>query len=62
MLRAVFFGIGWGIAGYCPGPGLVTLVQGSGNPVIFFIALIVRSLTQHWFATFPHREGSKQSS
>ena len=27
---SVVFGIGWGIAGFCPGPGLVALGMGEG--------------------------------
>jgi uncharacterized membrane protein YedE/YeeE len=47
---AVIFGIGWGIAGYCPGPAITALVQGILNPVIFIIALIVGSFTYNWWA------------
>jgi uncharacterized protein len=45
---AAIFGIGWGIAGYCPGPGLVALVLGIWNPVLFIVALIAGSLTCRW--------------
>lgn len=62
VLGALLFGIGWGIAGYCPGPGLVALVQGSGNPAIFLSALIVGSLTQQWLATTSKQKEPKQSS
>ena len=39
LIGAVLFGIGWGISGYCPGPGIVGLVLGIWNPVLFLIAL-----------------------
>ncbi len=29
ILGAALFGIGWGIAGYCPGPALVSIVGGA---------------------------------
>lgn len=32
------FGVGWGISGYCPGPGVSALVQGQWNPVLFLVA------------------------
>jgi uncharacterized membrane protein YedE/YeeE len=51
ILGAVIFGVGWGIAGYCPGPGLTALVLGIWNPVLFVIAMIVGSLTYKWFST-----------
>ncbi|MFC3550856.1 DUF6691 family protein [Lysobacter cavernae] len=37
------FGIGWGIAGYCPGPALANLAHGSVEPVVFVIALLAGS-------------------
>lgn len=36
---AAIFGIGWGISGYCPGPGIVALVLGDSNPLVFLIAM-----------------------
>lgn len=34
------FGVGWGLAGYCPGPALVSLASGHAKPVIFTTALL----------------------
>ncbi len=50
ILGAAIFGIGWGIAGYCPGPGITALVLGIPNPVLFVIAFIVGSLIYQWYA------------
>ena len=50
ILGAVLFGIGWGIAGYCPGPAITALVLGIWNPVLFIIAMIGGSLTYQWFS------------
>ncbi|MFE4106046.1 DUF6691 family protein [Almyronema epifaneia] len=54
---AALFGVGWGIAGYCPGPGIVALVLGSWNPVIFMAALLAGSLANKklaaWWAKSP---------
>lgn len=33
---AVIFGVGWGLAGVCPGPALVTLGTGTTASVVFF--------------------------
>ncbi len=38
---AVLFGIGWGLAGYCPGPAVGSLALGLTEPLIFVIAMIV---------------------
>jgi uncharacterized membrane protein YedE/YeeE len=37
VLGAVLFGIGWGVAGYCPGPAFVSL--GAGYPKAFVICV-----------------------
>lgn len=37
---AAIFGIGWGISGYCPGPGITALVLGSWNPVLFLLSMV----------------------
>lgn len=50
IIGAAIFGVGWGIAGYCPGPGITALVLGIWNPVLFMVAFIVGSLTYRWYA------------
>lgn len=36
VLGAALFGIGWGVAGYCPGPALVSI--GGGEPSVLVLA------------------------
>ena len=38
---AALFGIGWGFAGYCPGPALAALVFNFQEAVIFLPAILV---------------------
>ncbi len=38
---SVLFGMGWGIAGFCPGPSLVALGMGERKAVVFVIAMLV---------------------
>jgi uncharacterized membrane protein YedE/YeeE len=38
---SVLFGIGWGIAGFCPGPGLVALGMGEVKALVFVAAMLV---------------------
>ena len=37
---SVLFGIGWGIAGFCPGPALVALGMGLAPAMIFVAAML----------------------
>ena len=41
MLGGLTFGVGWGLAGYCPGPALASLAQGGTKPLLFFAAMLV---------------------
>lgn len=40
VLGSVVFGVGWGLAGFCPGPALVTLGMGNGKALIFAAAML----------------------
>jgi uncharacterized membrane protein YedE/YeeE len=37
---SALFGIGWGIAGFCPGPGLVALGMGEVKAMVFVMAIL----------------------
>lgn len=41
LIGASIFGLGWGWAGYCPGPALVSAAAGSGPAFIFSLAMVV---------------------
>lgn len=43
LAGAVIFGLGWGLAGYCPGPALAGLASGSSEPVLFVLAMLAGS-------------------
>jgi|TARA_Y100000780_G_scaffold215520_1_gene218087 uncharacterized membrane protein YedE/YeeE len=40
ILGGLMFGIGWGIAGFCPGPGLVALGAGEIKAAVFVAAMV----------------------
>jgi uncharacterized membrane protein YedE/YeeE len=44
LLGGLAFGVGWGLAGYCPGPALASLLSGSYKPVLFVIAMVAGML------------------
>lgn len=41
LAGAALFGIGWGIAGFCPGPALAGLVLGAWQAWLFVAAMLV---------------------
>lgn len=40
VLGGLTFGVGWGLAGYCPGPALVSLATGRFEPALFVLAML----------------------
>ena len=40
VIGSTLFGIGWGVAGFCPGPGLVALGLGEVKALIFVAAML----------------------
>ncbi len=41
---SALFGIGWGVAGYCPGPGITSMTSLDIRPIVFVAAMIVGML------------------
>ncbi len=39
LLGALLFGVGWGLAGYCPGPAIASFLTGGADTLIFLAAL-----------------------
>ena len=49
VVGSLLFGVGWGIAGYCPGPAITGITGGLAEPFIFIVAMMVGSeLMQLW--------------
>jgi uncharacterized protein len=44
VVGSLIFGAGWGLAGFCPGPGIVTLASGELKAVVFVAAMVVGML------------------
>lgn len=38
---AALFGVGWGLGGFCPGPGITSLVGGAAPVAFFVLAMLV---------------------
>lgn len=41
---AALFGVGWGLAGYCPGPAVVAAVSGQVSTLVFVASMAVGML------------------
>jgi uncharacterized protein len=41
IIGALLFGAGWGLGGYCPGPGIVSLAGGGYSALTFVLAMVV---------------------
>ncbi|HJL19910.1 MAG TPA: YeeE/YedE family protein [Sandaracinaceae bacterium LLY-WYZ-13_1] len=46
---AALFGVGWGLGGFCPGPGIVSLPAGSAEALTFVGAMTVGMLLYKGF-------------
>ena len=55
---SVVFGIGWGLAGFCPGPALVSFGSGQDKAAVFVAAMLVGMLAY----TFAERFTSARTS
>lgn len=45
---AAVFGVGWGLAGVCPGPAVVCLGTGSVAPVLFVLAMLAGTAVERF--------------
>lgn len=48
LIGAMLFGIGWGLVGICPGPGIVLLGTGQWQAYVFVPAMIIGMLMYQW--------------
>ena len=50
LIGNLLFGLGWGLAGYCPGPALAGLALGNNEVIVFLAAMLVGGILQQWWA------------
>jgi uncharacterized membrane protein YedE/YeeE len=53
ILGSLGFGVGWGIAGLCPGPALVALGAGAPKAIVFVAAMLTGMALFEWFERKP---------
>ena len=44
VMGAILFGVGWGLAGFCPGPAIVSVAMGEWKALVFVTAMIAGML------------------
>jgi uncharacterized protein len=57
ILGPAIFGVGWGLAGFCPGPALTALGFGSKAAVLFVAAMLSGMVLARWIARRPSLSG-----
>ena len=55
LVGAALFGVGWGLAGYCPGPALVSIAAGIDSAMVFGVAMLA-GIALHRLTSGPRRE------
>jgi len=48
VVGSALFGVGWGIAGYCPGPALASLGGPVADAALFVVTMIAGMLAKRW--------------
>ncbi len=61
LTGAALFGIGWGIAGFCPGPALASIGTTSST-VLLFVGAMLCGMFLHHMVTITLARGSKPTS
>jgi uncharacterized membrane protein YedE/YeeE len=56
VLGGLTFGAGWGLAGFCPGPGIVSMASGEVKAAVFVAAMVVGMVIYE----LVERSGSRQ--
>jgi len=54
VLGSLMFGTGWGLAGFCPGPALVSMADGQPKALVFVLAMLVGMLGFELMDRFVH--------
>lgn len=56
------FGLGWGLAGFCPGPALTALGMGGAPAVLFVCAMLAGMGAAGWLARRPARHVPEENA
>jgi uncharacterized membrane protein YedE/YeeE len=59
VVGSLLFGVGWGIAGFCPGPALVALGMGEAKALVFVASMLAGMAL---FEIFERRRGAPKAA
>ena len=62
VVGAIFFGMGWGVSGYCPGPIIASLAAPNGETWVFLPAMLLGALLHRVAMMAPHDTARTRSS
>ncbi|WP_137921944.1 DUF6691 family protein [Hydrogenophaga sp. 2FB] len=48
LIGGLVFGVGWGLAGFCPGPALVSTAAGEIKALVFVAAMVAGMFVYSW--------------
>ena len=62
LAGAAIFGIGWGLAGFCPGPAFAALMSGLWQPWLFVLAMLAGMVAHRFYQDSMARRGASMDS
>jgi uncharacterized membrane protein YedE/YeeE len=54
VIGSLVFGAGWGLAGFCPGPALVSMAEGQDKALVFVSAMVFGMIAYEAAQRFVH--------
>ena len=54
VVGSLVFGAGWGLAGFCPGPALVSMAAGQDKALVFVLAMVFGMIAYEVAQRFVH--------
>jgi uncharacterized membrane protein YedE/YeeE len=62
VIGALLFGAGWGLAGFCPGPSLVSMFSGQPKAAVFVLAMVIGMLLYEAADRWIHQPRTSQAA
>jgi uncharacterized membrane protein YedE/YeeE len=61
LVGSLLFGAGWGLAGFCPGPAIVSAGSGQPKAVVFVLAMLAGMWLFSWLGRSPAQRRAQQA-